>query len=435
MSAGTARESAFQALLAQGPFRRLLGVRICWTLGIQMLLMAIGWHTYEIEGTAWALALIGLCQFVPVLLCALPAGYIVDRYPRSRVMAASLLLQALTALALVLMAATQTLGTPALYAASVLLGVARALFLPALQSIVPGLVPATMLSRAMASVSTVSQLSVILGPALAGFLMVQDVRSAYAASAALFALALPLSRGLGPQPAAPQPAAPQSATSRRVTLATLFAGCVYIRRQPIVLGAISLDMFAVLFGGAVALLPLYVKDILGGSAADLGLLRAAPACGAVLAAAWLFAHPIRRGVGRKLLQAVALFGLAAAVFGMSRSFWLSALALAVSGSADMVSVVIRQTLVQLETPDAMRGRVSAVNSVFVGASNQLGEFQIGAAAALLGPVAAVVAGGLVTATLPLLWWKFFPALSQRDAMESSDAGTPQGWPADASASS
>ncbi len=430
MSARTAHESAFRALLAQGPLRRLLGVRICWTLGIQMLLMAIAWHAYEIEGTAWALALIGLCQFVPVLLCALPAGYIVDRYPRSRVMAASLLLQALTALALVLMAATQKLDTPALYAASMLLGVARALFLPALQSIVPGLVPPSMLSRAMASVSTASQLSVILGPALAGFLLVQDVRWAYAASAALFALALPLSRGLEPQPAARQPAAP-----RRITLETLFAGCVYIRRQPIVLGAISLDMFAVLFGGAVALLPLYVKDILGGSAADLGLLRAAPACGAVLAAAWLFAHPLRRGVGRKLLLAVALFGLSAAVFGMSRSFWLSALALAVSGSADMVSVVIRQTLVQLETPDAMRGRVSAVNSVFVGASNQLGEFQIGAAAALLGPVAAVVAGGLLTAILPLLWWKFFPALSLRDAMESSDAGTPQGWPADASASS
>lgn len=426
MSTTVRRESAFEELLALAPFRRLLAVRVCWTLGIQMLLMAIAWHAYEIEGDAWALALIGLCQFIPVLLFALPAGYIVDRYPRSRVIAASLALHALTALVLVLMAATQTLSTPALYTASVVLGVARALFLPALQSIVPGLVPASMLSRAMASVSTASQLSVMLGPALAGFLIVQDVVWAYGLSVALFALALALPVG--------RPLPSQAAAPRKISLETLFAGCVYIRRQPIVLGAISLDMFAVLFGGAVALLPLYVKDILGGSPADLGLLRAAPACGAVLAAVALLAQPIRRRVGRKLLLAVGLFGLAAVVFGLSRSFWLSALALAVGGSADMVSVVIRQTLVQLETPDAMRGRVSAVNAVFVGASNQLGEFQVGAAAALLGPVTAVVAGGLITALLPLLWWQLFPALARRDAMESNDARRPPGRQAKASAS-
>jgi len=426
MSADLQRPYALKELLALPAFRRVLAIRVSWTVSIQMLLMAIAWHAYELEGDAWALALTGLCQFVPVLLFSIPAGYIVDRYPRSRVIAGCLFLQAATAALLLQMTVAQTLTTPILYGASVLLGLARSLQLPALQSVVPALVPARLLPQAMATVSTGSQLSVILGPALAGALIVLGVHWAYGVSAALFAAAcaLPLRLGVPSGDAAP----------RKISLETLFAGCRYIQRHPIVLGAMSLDLFAVLFGGAVALLPLYVKDILGGSPADLGLLRAAPACGAVVTAMWLMVRPLRSAVGKKLLASVALFGVAAVAFGLSRSFWLSACALAVSGCADMVSVVIRQTLVQLETPDEMRGRVSAVNSVFVGASNQLGEFQVGAAAALFGPVFAVVAGGAITAVLPLLWWKFFPALSRRETMEPPPAAPPGRWRMDAKAS-
>ncbi len=399
--------------MTERSFRLLLATRVLWTLAIQMLLVAMGWQAYELTHQAWTLALIGLCQFLPVLLFSVPAGWIVDRFSHRRLITLCLALQFATAAGL---AALSWQGPPDhrwLYAASVLLGLARSTLMPALQALLPAVVAEQRLARATAAVSTATQASVIIGPALAGFLVVWGVAQAHAVAAGLMALALLLPLLM----AAPE----QAPAARKLSVEALFAGFRFIGGQPVVLGAILLDLFAVLFGGAVALLPVFVKDVLGGSASDLGLLRAAPAVGAVLMSLRLVARPMARQVGRKLLLTVAVFGLATVVFGLSRHFWLSAAALAISGAADMVSVVIRQTLVQLETPPQMRGRVSAVNSVFIGASNQLGEFQAGLAATLLTPVVAVVAGGLVTALLPLLWLQLFPGLARRDAMTPAQA--------------
>lgn len=395
-----------------GPFRLLLGVRVLWTISVQMLLVAMAWHAYEISNDAWALALMGLYQFIPVLLFSIPAGYMVDRFKRQRVVSICLAIQCFTAAGLAYYAWVGEVGTWALYMISILLGLARSTLMPALQAIVPTLVPAHSLARAMASVSTATQVSVIVGPALAGFLIALNVHYVYGISAALFLLAFILPFFMHIQET--------RVVSKKITIEVLLAGFHFIYKKPVVSGAILLDLFAVLFGGAVALLPIYVKDVLHGSAMELGMLRAAPAAGAILMSFLLVFKPIEKQVGKKLLMAVGVFGVATVIFGISRNFWLSAAALVLNGAADMVSVVIRQTLVQLETPDAMRGRVSAVNSVFIGASNQLGEFQVGAAAALLGPVFAVVLGGTVTAALPFLWRKIFPDLSFRDAMTSRD---------------
>jgi MFS family permease len=401
-------EPGFRALMRLAPFRLLLGVRVLWSIGIQMLLMAMGWHAYEISGDTWVLALIGLYQFLPVLLFSIPAGYVVDRFARQKVVSVCMVLQALAAMALMVMTLMGAVHTHALYAVCLVLGISRAALMPALQAIVPALVATSVLPRAMASVSTATQLSVILGPALAGLLIAWDVAVVYGLAMALFVIALFLPLGMRLRESAVQ--------ARKMNWQTLFAGFAFIGGRPIVLGAILLDLFAVLFGGAIALLPVYVKDVLQGSSADLGFLRAAPAVGAIAMSVWLMARPMEQRVGAKLLWAVGLFGASAVAFGLSRSVWLSGAVLLLYGAADMVSVVIRQTLVQLETPDEMRGRVSAVNSVFIGASNQLGEFQVAAAATLLGPVPAVVLGGVLTMILPVLWRQIFPALARRDRM-------------------
>lgn len=393
-------------------FGLLLGVRVLWTLSIQMLLVGIAWHAYEISGTAWSLALIGLYQFLPVLIFSIPAGYLVDRYNRQRLISLCLAVQCLAAAWLAGLSYFAPPEQPyALYAASVLLGLARSTLAPALQAITPALVPTQQLARAMATVSTATQISVIAGPALAGFLIAAGVHWVYCCSAFLMLAAVVL-------PCLMQVKEGQT-LSRKINLTTLFAGFRFIGHHPILFGAILLDLLAVLFGGAVALLPIYVKDILGGGPTELGLLRAAPAAGALLMSVALVLSPLRKRVGPKLMLAIAVFGLSTVIFGLSRSVWLSALALMVNGATDMISVVIRQTLVQLETPDAMRGRVSAVNAVFIGASNQLGEFQAGAVAALLGPITAVVLGGTITAALPFLWKRVFPALSTRNALFST----------------
>jgi len=272
------------------------------------------------------------------------------------------------------------------------------------------LVPPAMLPRAMAFSSAGMQAAIIGGPALGGVIFVAGATAVYLCCAALFALGivqiLRVHYEHDPPPQEP------------VSFSTLMAGVRFIWERKVVLGAVSLDLFAVLLGGAVALLPIYAKDVLHVGPWGLGLLRAAPAAGALLMSVLLTRWPMDRHVGRKLLLAVAVFGLATLVFGVSTSLWLSLAALAVSGAADMVSVVVRQTLVQLETPDTMRGRVSAVNSVFIGASNQLGEFESGATAALLGPVGSVVLGGVGTVLVAALWFKGFPQLAQRDHMQA-----------------
>jgi MFS family permease len=277
--------------------------------------------------------------------------------------------------------------------------------MPAQQALVPLLVPAAVLPRAMAFSSAGLQVAIIAGPALGGFIYVAGAHAVYATCAVLFALAAGLCLTI--RHARPAAAAPAS-------LQTLLAGVRYVRQNKVVLGAISLDLFAVLFGGATALLPIFAKDILHVGPWGLGLLRGAPAVGALALSVALTRWPIVRGAGVKLFVAIGVYGVATLVFGVSTSFQLSMAALVVTGAADMVSVVVRQTLVQLETPDEMRGRVSAVNSVFIGASNQLGEFESGATAAWLGPVGSVLLGGAGTLLIAALWWRGFPTLAQRD---------------------
>lgn len=399
-------QPTFSDLTRQRPFMRLWVARLFGTAASQMLLVAIGWHMYDLTGSAWDLGLVGLYQFMPALILALYAGHVVDRHHRGRILAICLAVQGLVGLALLSAHVGHQDSRALLLWLSVVLGAVRAFQMPAQQSLTPMLVPPLMLPRAMAFSSAGMQGAIIGGPALGGLLFVAGTGVVYGASVLLFVVGCVLVLGLRYiQPAR---------VREPVTMATIFAGVDFIWRRKPVLGAVSLDLFAVLLGGAVALLPIYAKDILHTGAWGMGLLRSAPAVGALLTSIVLTRQPIERHVGRTLLIAVALFGLCMVVFGLSQSFLISLIALAVSGGADMVNVVIRQTLVQLETPDAMRGRVSAVNSIFIGASNQLGEFESGATAALLGPVGSVVLGGVGTIAVAAAWFKLFPSLAQRD---------------------
>ena len=400
-------DDSLARLLKIRPFMRFWLARLGGIAANQMLLVAVAWHLYDITGSAWDLGLVGLFQFVPALLMTLPAGHVADRLHRGRIFAACMAAQALVALLLV--AATQggyaTRGL--IFGISVVLGVARAFQMPAQQALTPLLVPPTLLARAVAVSASGVQAAVIGGPALGGLLYVTGASTVYLSCAALLALSCALALAVR----YPHQAATEGATWR-----TVLAGVGFVWRHKLLLGATSLDLFAVLLGGATALLPIYARDILHTGPQGLGLLRAAPAVGALAMSLVLARWPLQRRVGRKLLGAVAVFGVATVVFGLSEHFGLSLLALAVTGAADNVSVVTRQTLVQLETPDAMRGRVAAVNSIFIGASNQLGEFESGATAALFGPVGSVVMGGAGTVLVAALWLRLFPALARRDRM-------------------
>jgi MFS family permease len=370
-------------------------------------MVAVGWQIYDLTGSAWDLGLVGLLQFLPALALMLVAGDVVDRHHRARVAAACVAVQAGVAL---LLAASPLAWLPQrelLLGLSVVLGTVKAFQMPAQHALTPLLVPAAVLPRALAFSSGGMQLAVVAGPALGGALYVAGATAVYLTCAALFCAAcLLFLRVRHADPAARAPA----------TWQTLLAGVHYVRSNPVVLGAISLDLFAVLLGGATALLPMFAKDILHVGPWGLGLLRAAPAAGAFAMSLVLATRPITGRAGSRLLGAVAVYGAATLVFGLSSLFAVSIVALTVTGAADMVSVVIRQSLVQLETPDAMRGRVSAVNSVFIGASNQLGEFESGATAAWLGPVGSVVLGGVGSIVVAALWRRHFPALARRDAL-------------------
>jgi MFS family permease len=389
-------------------FMQLWLARIASVSASQMLLVALGWQMYELTGSAWDLGLVGLAQFVPALVLTLPAGQWIDRHHRGRILAGCLAVQVAAAAALAWGSAAGWMNREALLAVSVVLGALRALQMPTQQALTPLLVPAVVLPRALAFSSAGLQGAIIAGPALGGFVYTAAPAATYGSCAGLFLVATALVARLRYEhhPAQAEPA----------SWATLTAGVRYVRAQPVLLGAMMLDMVAVVLGGAVALLPIYAKDILHVGPWGLGLLRAAPAAGALAMSLWLTRRPLKQRVGPRMLQAVAVYGAATVVFGFSTDFMLSLLALAVTGAADMVSVVIRQTLVQLETPDAMRGRVSAVNSLFIGASNQLGEFESGATAALMGPVASVVLGGAGVLAVAALWPRWFPALARRDRL-------------------
>ena len=389
-------------------YMRFWYARLAGTAANQMLLVAVGWQMYDLTGSAWDLGLVGLLQFTPALALVLVAGHVVDRYHRARVVSLCMAAQALLALALAAAAARGWASRELLLGLSVLLGALKAFQMPAQQALVPLLVPAHVLPRALAFSSAGMQGAVIAGPALGGFLFIAGAPTVYATCAALFGVAGVLLARVHYEH--------RPRHGLTISADSLLAGVRFIRQRPVVLGAISLDFFAVMLGGATALLPIYARDILHSGPWGLGLLRAAPAAGALGMSIALTRWPVMRRAGRVLLVAVAIYGGSTVVFGLSTVFALSWLALCVGGAADMVSVVIRQSLVQLDTPDDMRGRVSAVNSVFIGGSNQLGEFESGATAAVLGPVGAVVLGGLGTLAVAALWVRRFPALARRDRL-------------------
>jgi MFS family permease len=394
-------------LLREKAFVRFWLARLIGVIGNQMLMVALAWHMYDLTGSAWDLGLVGLFQFFPALLLTLPAGHVVDLWHRGRIFAACMGTQAL--LALLLASGTQGdfVTRELILTLSIVLGVARAFQMPAQQALTPLLVPRYLLPRAIAVSSSGMQAAIIIGPALGGVLYVGGALLVYSSCfvalvcGGLLALTVHYQR---------------HSIARAASLQELLAGVAYVWEQKVLLGALSLDLFAVLLGGATALLPIYARDILNTGPVGLGLLRSAPAMGALTMSIALTRWPLRRQVGRRLLSAVAIFGLATIVFGLSRSIVVSMVALIIAGAADSVSVVTRQTLMQVETPDELRGRVSAVNSVFIGASNQLGEFESGATAALLGPVGSVMLGGVGTILVALSWWRLFPSLAQRDRM-------------------
>jgi MFS family permease len=399
--------ASLKALLTQPPFVRFWLSRLLGILANQMLMVAVAWHLYDITRSAWSLGLVGLFQFVPALLMTLPAGHWVDRWHKARIFASCMALQAAVAMLLIAATVWDFANAPLIYGISMVLGAVRAFQMPAQQALTPQLVPAALLPRAIAMSSTGVQVAIIGGPALGGLLYTQGVITVYAVCMALLLLAMGLALVVHYR---------HMPSTGAADLRSVLAGAVFVWRHKPLLGAITLDLVAVLLGGATALLPIFARDLLDTGPQGLGLLRAAPAVGALLMSVALTRWPLQRRVGHSMLAAVAVFGMANAVFGLSTDFAVSLLALAVTGAADTISVVTRLTLMQLETPEDMRGRVSAVNSVFIGASNQLGEFESGATAAVWGPVTSVVVGGMATVVVAVVWLRLFPALAQRDHM-------------------
>jgi predicted MFS family arabinose efflux permease len=399
-------------VLQERDYRRLLGSSVAYGFGREMVFVAIGWQVYAISRDPFDLGLIGLAEFLPLLLFALPAGAISDRFSRKLVYIATLLVDAaITALLLVVSRSGADELWPFL-ALAFAIGCSAAVGNPAIRSMWPTLVPLELLTRALALRSTVFQLTVVLGPAIGGLLFAIRPELVYGTAVGLMLLSAAVTLPISDLAIETAPA--DVAGSR---LDGLLGGLRFVRRTPVMLGAISLDLVAVLFGGAVALLPLFARDILEVGPAGLGVLRSAPAVGALLAGIMLTRRPLRGSAGRKLLVVVAVFGASMIVFGLSEVFALSFAALAVGGFADMISMNIRSTIAALATPDALRGRVNAVESVFISASNELGAFESGVAAALVGAVPAVVIGGSLTIAAALLWSRFFPAMARIDRLE------------------
>jgi MFS family permease len=384
-----------------------VGSRFISTCAMQVQSVAIGWQIYDIVRTPMALGLVGLCQFVPMFLLTLPAGDIADRFNQRRVSAIAGGLQAFcSVLFLVLTLLTPHIAWP-FYLVLILFGAARGLSGPSGQSLLPFLVDQTRLPRAISINSSAFTAAVIAGPALGGFLYALGPPAVYVLCIVGFTMAAFIVMRLGGR----HFVAEESAASGVERVAE---GVRFVRSRPVMLGAISLDLFAVLLGGATALLPVFARDILHAGPIGFGILRSAPAAGAFVVASYLTRYQIAHRVGAKMFVSVAVFGVATIVFGLSTWFPLSLLALFVMGASDMVSVNIRSSLIQLATPDAMRGRVSSVNMLFIGASNELGEFESGTTAALLGTVPAVVVGGIGTLLVVAIWAKLFPPLRTVD---------------------
>jgi len=394
------------------PFRLFWLARVSATMALQMQVVAIGWQIYAMTGSPLDLGLVGLAQFVPAFLLMLVAGHVADRYDRTVILRLCQIFEGAGAALLALGTAAGWLNREWIFFIAVLIGTARAFEMPSLQALLPLIVPARLLPKAVAGSASANQTATIAGPAIGGLLFALNPILVYATCAMLFLAASFMIALLSAQNA--YRPAKLSANREKISFEVLFAGIAFIRNKPAILGAISLDLFAVLLGGATALLPIYAKDILQTGPLGLGLLRAAPAIGALLMAVALARWSLSKNAGRKMFAGVAIFGIATIVFALSTSFALSLAALVVLGAADMVSVVVRQTLVQMRTPDNMRGRVTAVNALFIGTSNQLGEFRAGVMAQFTGALFSVLIGGLGTLAVVALWMKLFPSLLKVD---------------------
>ena len=398
------------SIAAHPAFFRLALARMLTGTAFQMQIVALGWQLYNLTDSALDLGLVGLVSFFPMLLATPFAGLAADVFDRRRVAALTTLISSVVVLGLAIGTYTGWTGRAHIFASVAVLGLVRTFEFPTMSAMVPLTVPREMLSQATAMYSSANQTAIILGPALGGFLYLLGAWMPYGVAGAFFLTSCIAIIGVD--------LAPQVRRAERITRETLSAGLTFIWRTPELLGAMSLDLVAVGLSSASALMPILARDILQVGPLGLGILRAAPAVGALSMAIWLARFPMRNKAGLKMFAGVAGFGLGTIVFGVSQSFALSLAALALLGAADVVSVVVRMSLVQLRTPDDMRGRVGAVNSMFIAASNQLGDFRAGVMAAAFGAGPAVVAGGIAAILITALWMRLFPMLTTLERPES-----------------
>lgn len=408
-------DTSMRALLGQTDYVRFWLSRWLAVLGVQIQSVALGWHIYDIARqtmdvprSAFMVSLIGLVSFIPVLLLALPAGETADRYNRRRILLACYGGEIFVAALLTALALMNLASIPMLLLSAGMFGAARAYFAPASSALGPMLVPRALLPRAIAWNSLAWQSASIAGPALGGFLVAISPGLSYGVALALYlaaAVSVALIRGN---------AQPEVQPGSRWAL--MKEGLSYVWTNKIVFGAISLDLAAVILAGATAMLPVYARDVLHVGPEGFGFLRAASAVGATAMALWLASFPVTRKAGLIMFVSVAIFCIGTVVFGLSTLLWVSVVALAVAGAADMISVYVRQTLIQLVTPDNMRGRVATVSYLFIGASNELGEFRGGLVARFLGPIIAVAGGGAAALVVTGLWAKLFPDLRKADRL-------------------
>ena len=413
MYASSSNPGSYYSILRHKPFAFFWFARGFTSIAFQIQGVAVGWQVYALTGSPFYLGLVGLAQFLPMFLLTLAVGHVADRYDRRLVVRLCQIVEGLAAAVLALGSFSGWQSKESILAVVFFAGAARAFEGPTLQALVPGLVPAPIIPRAMAWSASAHQTATILGPALGGLLYTAGPTMAYATAGILFLAASSLIALIHIERTPPD--------REPVSLQSVFAGVVFIRNHPVILGAISLDLFAVLLGGATALLPVYARDILVTGPWGLGLLRSAPAVGALGMSIFLARHMIEHRVGWIMFGAVAIFGAATVAFALSTSFVLSFGTLVALGAADVISVVIRSSLVQIKTPDEMRGRVSAVNSMFIGTSNQLGEFESGLTGALFGVVPAVLIGGVGTLIVVLIWMRLFPQLLRIDSLKPEGA--------------
>ncbi|OWO96425.1 MFS transporter [Rhizobium esperanzae] len=398
------------AAFRHSSYTRFFFARFLLSFSQQIVSVAVGWQMYDQTGKAIYLGLIGLVQFLPSLLLILVTGSVADRHNRRAIAALCSLVSALCTLALLVMTATETFAPWPVFAVLLIFGIERAFMSPAVQSLAPNLVPEHALSNAIAWNSSSWQLAAITGPVIGGLLYGVSATTAYTV-AVIFSILGAALLFMIPKPE-------QKTTGEAKSWAMILGGFSFIRAEKVVLGAISLDLFAVLLGGATALMPIFARDILTLGPWGLGLLRAAPGLGAIVMAIFLAAYPLKHRAGLYMFIGVALFGVGTIIFGASTNTEISIAALALMGAADMVSVYVRESLIALWTPDQLRGRVNAVNMVFVGASNELGEFRAGTMASVFGAVPAVIVGGIGTLAVAAIWASSFPKLRRIDTLDA-----------------